>query len=209
MDSAIVRRRIPAQMRADPSGGPTARECAPSLPATGSQRRSGSPPRDLLDRGMRPCRDSVPRSTCAGRLSLRVGPRWSGMGSLGPGEVVEARGCNRLDVARAGRIRVDQRGIAPPIFARGVGEEDFWHPTARGEAFEEAVAPTADRIGGIHLIEWERVARQRRRRLPKAHVEVAAALAAGDVNQHAVEYHPFRLVFIEAEIGELAQKTPA
>src|SRR5262245_50575169 len=31
-------------MRADPSGGPTAQECAPSPPATGSQRRSGSAP---------------------------------------------------------------------------------------------------------------------------------------------------------------------
>src|SRR5215831_423897 len=79
---AIVRRRIPAPPRADPSGGPTARECAPSLPATDSQRRSGSAPRDLLDRGMRPCRDNVPRSTGAGRLSLRVGPRWLGTGSL-------------------------------------------------------------------------------------------------------------------------------
>jgi hypothetical protein len=28
------------------------------------------------------------------------------------------------------------------------------------------------------------------------------------VNQHAVEHHSFRLVFVEAEVEELAQKTP-
>jgi hypothetical protein len=45
---AIARRRLLAQMRADPSGGPTARECAPSPPAAGSQRRSGTAQRVLL-----------------------------------------------------------------------------------------------------------------------------------------------------------------
>src|SRR6516165_8572688 len=48
-------------------------------------------------------------------LRVGVGQRQSPGGVLRSGEVVEARGSNRLDVARAGRIRVDQRGIAPPI----------------------------------------------------------------------------------------------
>src|SRR4051812_22673723 len=110
---------------------------------------------------------------------------------------------------RAARIGVDQRGVTAPILARGVGEEDFRHKMARGEAFKETVAPTADRIGGGHLVERERIARKRRRRLPEAHVEIAAALAAGDVYQQAVEHDLRRLILVEAEIEELAQKTPA
>src|SRR6516164_3526736 len=108
---AIVRRRIPAQKRADPSGGPTARECVPSLPATGSQHRSGSEPRDLLDRGMRPGRNSVRRSTGAGRLSPRVGLRWLGTGSL------TRSGSSTVRVRRSGDGAGSSRYRSPAVLS--------------------------------------------------------------------------------------------
>jgi len=46
------------------------------------------------------------------------------------------------------------------------------------------------------FMKWERVARQRRRRLPEAHVESRRRAAAGGVNQTPSNTIRFRLVFV-------------
>ena len=45
--------------------------------------------------------------------------------------------------------------------------------------------------------------------LSEALVEVAAALTAGDVDEHAVEHNALLLVLVEAEVEKLAQVSPA
>src|SRR5277367_5637302 len=56
-----------------------------------------------------------------------------------------------------------------------------------------------------HCSSWVK----RGRGLPEALVEVAAALAAGDVDEDAVEHHALLLVLVEAEIQKLSQKPTA
>jgi len=86
---------------------------------------------------------------------------------------------------------MNQRGISPPIFGRRVGEKDLWHSAPRCKPLEQSVAAAGKRVSARRVIKWKGVAHRRVKRgggLPEPLVEVAATLAAGDVDENSVEY---------------------
>jgi len=104
----------------------------------------------------------------------------------------------------------NQRSIAAPILGGGVGKKDFGEPVARRQAIEQAVGPPCRRVGLGCIVKRKEVAHARRtRRLSESLVEVAASLAAGNVDQQAVEYGALLFVLVQAEVKKLPQVPPA
>src|SRR6516165_12079871 len=89
-------------------------------------------------------------------------------------------------------------------------KKDFGEPVARRQAIEQAVGPPCRRVGLGCIVKRKEVAHARRtRRLSESLVEVAASLAAGNVDQQAVEYGALLFVLVQAEVKKLPQVPPA
>src|SRR5262249_18503988 len=105
------------------------------------------------------------------------------------GDQVDALLLGRLGVARAGRVGVDQRAVAPPVLGRCIGGEDARHAAELTLVVEHTIGPVGERVrlalGGEREAATKGTA-IRLRGLGEAMVELAAA-SAGHVWDESVE----------------------
>ena len=144
------------------------------------------------------------------RAGIGVGVRrGQGAGSvLAAREEIEPRLGMRRDVSGALHVRVNERGVAPPVLGRRVDRDDLRHGAARLEAGQLRAALTGHPIDRRGVGEREQApdgGGRVQRRLAEALVELAAP-GARDVRDHPVEDLPGGLVLVQAEIEQVTQE---
>src|SRR5438445_13759881 len=117
----------------------------------------------------------------------------------------------RLDIARAARVRMDQRGVGAPVFGCRVGGKNLGHATQLALAPQQAIRLAGERVRLLVGCEWEQPAEALRiglGRLTVALVELAAARAR-HVWHQPVEDLPTAFVEVETVVQQLAQEAAA
>ena len=144
-------------------------------------------------------------------LGVDVLERQAARAVLGAGEEVAADLGRRLDVARAGEVGVDQRGVAAPVLGRGVDRVDLRHAAELALPIQQPADSPVCRVGLGVVGERHQVPEAGRRlirRLGEAVVELAAP-PARHLGQQPVEHLTPVLVQVQTEVEEVAQESPA